>query len=112
MIFSGGERRITVGNTERAIAWTRHQLELRKLLWPEDAGSPVERMERKILDALRKHPPQSDRGLIQLCNVNREGSGGREVYHRAIKALTHGSREIREVGKTRKGSRIWGLVES
>ncbi len=39
---------------DRSIAWCNHQLELRALLWPEDAGTPVERMERKILDVLTK----------------------------------------------------------
>ena len=122
---------ITSTMMDRGIAWARHQLEIRQVLWPEDAGNPVERMERKILDVLHKrlekvlkdHPDLnihtativaglSDRDLTKLCNVDREGSGGRETYRRAINALSLGSREIERVGKNRKGSAIWGLVKS
>lgn len=110
VVFSG-ESRITLDKTDRTVAWTQQQLDLRRLLWPEDAGSPVERMERRILEALRKRGPMTDRQLVQYCNVRREGSGGREVYGRAVKALAYGSHEIRQVDKTRKGLPIWALAE-
>jgi putative DNA primase/helicase len=111
VVFSE-DQRITAGQVDRSIAWTQHQLELRRLLWPEDAGLPVERMERKILAVLRKHGgPLPDRVLAQLCNVNREGSGGREVYGRALRALVYGSHEVVKVGETRKGAPVWALAE-
>jgi hypothetical protein len=125
------DNKITSTMMDRGIAWARHQLEIRQVLWPEDAGNPVERMERKILDVLHKRLDKilqdnpdldthkatvaaglSDRDLTKLCNVDREGSGGRETYRRAINALSLGSREIERVGKNRKGSAIWGLVKS
>lgn len=103
---------ITRDLLHRSIAWTSHQLELRQLLWPEDSGGPVERMERKIVDVLRKYGPQSDRALIQRCNVAREGSGGREVYSRALRALTCGTHEVVRVGLTSRGRPVWGLAQA
>jgi hypothetical protein len=110
-VFSASQR-ITSDKTDRTIAWAQHQLDLRRLLWPGDAGSPVERMERRIVEVLRRHGPLSDRQLVQYCNVNREGSGGREAYRRALNALAYGSREVCQVAKTARGSPIWGPTET
>jgi hypothetical protein len=121
---------ITSDMMERGIAWARHQLEIRQALWPEDAGNPVEQIERKVIEVLRKRLEKvlrenpgldrraalqaaglSDRDLIKACHIERENSGGREAYYRAIKALTYGSREITVVGKNRNNLPIYGLNE-
>ena len=75
---------ITKEMVTRSIAWTRHQLDLRRFLWPEDAVSLYERMERRILAALQKRGHLTDAQLIRLCNVNRAGSGGHFVYTRSM----------------------------
>lgn len=46
------DMQIDANRMRRSIAWTEHQLELRRELWPEDAGGTVERMERVILKVL------------------------------------------------------------
>jgi hypothetical protein len=102
------ERRITKEHMERAIIWGKHQLELRRLLWPPDAGSPVEIVERKIMDALRKYGTLSDRGLAKACHLERPRSGGYEVYNRAMRALLY-SHQIEIVGRTRKNKPAYGL---
>ena len=107
-LFSA-DKRIDLQKTNRSIQWAQNQLECRTLLWPEDAGGLVERMERRIIATLTKHPVLSDRELVKHCNVNRPGSGGREVYKRAIGALLYGSREIQVMGQTRKGVPMYGL---
>lgn len=103
------ERRITKEHMEKTIKWGWHQLELRQLLWPEDAGSVVEIMERKILNVLQKYGPQSNRDLIRRCNVNRPRSGGHEVFGRALRALVFNS-VIHVVEQTRKLTPVYALV--
>jgi hypothetical protein len=93
--------------TGKSILWTRHQLEVRKLLWPEEAGSLVEMMELKLLKSLSDRDLSSIQ-LIRTCNVNRPGSGGRDVFNRAIKGLL--INDIHVSGKTRKGGNIYGLL--
>jgi putative DNA primase/helicase len=91
--------------TQKAIQWTSHQLDVRRALWPEDAGSPVEMMEQRILKALTGKTLPLPR-LIDWCNVNRPGSGGRDVFNRAIRALL-ASGDVWVIGKTQRGSPIY-----
>ena len=114
-IYSGS-RRITRQHVERGIAWGQHQLELRQALWPCDRGSLVEAMEHKIESALAKTKNEPCGGLTasrlqSLCNVTRPGSGGLETFNRAFRALTAAGR-VRLVGKTRKGTTIYGLLDT
>lgn len=104
-----GDVTITEDAVRRSIFWAQNQLELRRRLWPDDRGGPVEVFERRILVALATGP-KADRDLIKLCHVNREGSGGREVYGRAIKSLFYGSHEIEVVGQTRKKRPVYALA--
>jgi hypothetical protein len=46
--------------------------------------------------------------LMDWCNVNRPGSGGRDVFLRALKALT-ASGDILAIGRTQRGSAIYAL---
>jgi hypothetical protein len=103
-IFS--DKVIDERKTEKAIVWTRHQLESRKLLWPEEAGGPAEQFERKILKALAdKNLSRTQLG--KYCHVNRAGSGGREFFNRAIRALL--TNDIQTVGKTQRGVLLYAL---
>jgi hypothetical protein len=95
--------------TQKSIAWTLHQLEVRKELWPEDAGGPVERLEKKIVKALKVKGTLSLTSLKDLCHLYRPGSGGHEAFNRAVQALTR-SQEITVIGKTRKGSLLYTLL--
>ncbi len=104
VIFSENQR-IDDVRTRVAIAWTSLQLAIRKALWPEDAGSPVEMMEQRILKALTGRNLSLPR-LIDWCNVNRQGCGGRDVFMRSLKALTL-SGDVRQVGKTQRGVSIY-----
>jgi putative DNA primase/helicase len=103
------DTQIDAVRTRKSIAWTLHQLELRNELWPEDAGGPVERMERAILKALAKCSLTVTR-LIDYCNVNRPGSGGYEVFNRALKALVF-SHTVKAVGKSQRGTLIYALEQ-
>ena len=94
--------------TQKSIAWAMHQLEVRKELWPEDAGGPVERMEQKIVKALSAKGTLSLNRLKDFCNVRRGGSGGHEAFNRAVRALIS-SKEVTVVGKSQRGSQIYAL---
>jgi hypothetical protein len=107
VLFSA-DTRIDAMRTRKSISWTMHQLEVRKELWPEDAGGPVERMEQKIVKALTGKGRLSIARLIDFCHVSRGGSGGREAFNRAMKALTL-SQELRVIGKTQRGAPVYAL---
>lgn len=110
------ELRITADMTRRSIAWAKRQLQDRIKLWPADMGSLAEIMERKIIEAVKKHRLDryeqrkvaglTDRELVQLANVAKPGSGGHETFNRAKKALL-ASRTLRVAGNTRTGSPIY-----
>jgi putative DNA primase/helicase len=105
-LFSG-DTQIDALRTRKSIAWTLHQLELRNELWPEDAGGPVERMERAVLKTLAKGSLTLTR-LIDYCNVNRPGSGGHEVFNRALRALVY-THSVKVVGKSQRGTLVYAL---
>jgi Bifunctional DNA primase/polymerase, N-terminal/Primase C terminal 1 (PriCT-1) len=106
-MFSGT---ITAEMMRRSIDWCRNQLENRIALFPEDAGSAVEIMERQILKRLADGKQASERDLKRACHVERAGSGGFEVFNRAVRSLMF-SHEIRVVGKTRKGMSVYEAAE-
>ena len=94
----------------RVKLWVENQYENRFLLWPEDAGSNVERMENIILNTLEKAGRAlSDNQLARACNARRLGSGGFNTLHAAIVALMR-TDQIKIVGKTRKGFSVYGRV--
>jgi CHC2 zinc finger/Toprim-like len=103
-IFSDNQV-IDESRTKQAILWTRHQLVVRKVLWPEDGGNLVEQFERKILKALTGRNLSLSR-LMSWCNVDRAGSGGRDVFLRALRALTS-SGDIVVPERTRRGQAIY-----
>jgi phage/plasmid primase-like uncharacterized protein len=109
-VFSD-EQVITLKQTQRSIAWAKHQLNVRRTLWPEDIGSPTEQMERKIIRCLKERGPMSDNDLMNACNVYHAGSGGVDVYNRAMRALKL-PRVIIAVGQTRKKRPIWDTSPS
>jgi hypothetical protein len=119
-IFSSTpEIRITAELAERSVVWTKRQLEDRIKLWPEDVGSQVEILERRIVDALKHHRLEgfasrgiaglSDREIAKFVNVHKPGSGGFETLNRAKKALLMGH-EIKQAGMTRKQMPIYDIA--
>ena len=109
-IFSR-DMRFDMDKVQRSADWTMHQLAVRRELWPEDAGGPEERMERAVIAALVTKGTLSLSRLRNCCHVERAGSGGREMFGRAIQSLER-VQEIARVGRNRKGSVVYGLVES
>jgi hypothetical protein len=104
------DNQITTDKVDRAIAWTEHQLVLRKELWPEDAGSPVERMERRIRATLIKQGELTDRDLMKACHTEREGSGGSAIYVYARNAML-AAKVIEKSSLTKRGSQKYRLTE-
>jgi putative DNA primase/helicase len=101
------DTQIDAARTRQSIAWAMHQLDVRNELWPEDAGGPIERMERCIVKALVRGSLTITR-LRDFCNVNRPGSGGHEVFNRALRALTL-SRGVEVVGKSQRGTPVYAM---
>ena len=100
---------ISADKVERAIAWTDHQYQTRQTLWPFDTG--IDRNERMYLNlraAYQKHGRLTHAQAMRLCNVNREGSGGAEMYHRAHRAmLVTGEIENAGVNHKRRAIFAW-----
>jgi hypothetical protein len=102
------DTRIDVAQVRKSIVWTQHQLEVRKELWPEDAGGPVEQMEQRIIRSLTTKGTLSLKRLKDFCNLRRGGSGGYEVFNRALRALTL-SREVIVIGESQRGAPVYSL---
>jgi hypothetical protein len=77
-------------------------------LWPEDGGREEEQFERKILKALAGRT-LSLRRLMDWSRVDRAGSGGHEIFLRALNALIKAHR-ITEAGKNRRNNQMYGLA--
>jgi hypothetical protein len=101
---------IDTEKVERAKLWIENQYTNRFVLWPEDAGSNLERMENIIINTLEKAgTPLSDNRLATACNARRLGSGGFNTLHAAIIALIR-TDQIKIVGKTRKGRSVYERI--
>jgi hypothetical protein len=109
VISSGGT--ITAEMMRRSIEWCKNQLDNRIALFPEDAGSLVEIMERGILRGVTVKGQASERDLKRVCNVCRAGSGGYEVFNRALRSLVFGH-EIKVVGKNRTGLPVYARFDA
>ena len=105
-VLGGGT--ITVEMMRRSIEWCKNQLDNRLALFPEDTGSPTEIMERIVIKTLKTKERASERELKRACHVNRAGSGGHEVFNRALRSLRF-SHEIKVAGTTRSGTPLYEL---
>jgi hypothetical protein len=97
----------------RAAAWTKHQYQTRTTCWPIDISfDKREQSGALILTALENHPgkPLSKNQLAALTNVRRVGSGGFEVFNRALQALMMAG-EVVVAGHTRKKTPLFKLAE-
>jgi hypothetical protein len=101
---------ITAEMMRQSVAWCKNQLDTRLALFPEDAGSAVEIMERGILKCLTAHGRASEKMLKDACHIARAGSGGFEIFNRAVRSLLFGH-EVRIVGKTRKDSPVYACFD-
>jgi len=108
-IFGGGT--ITAEMMRRSVQWCRNQLDNRLALFPEDAGSLTEVMERMIIKTLKAKGQVSERELKRACHVDRAGSGGHEVFNRALRSLVIGH-EVKPIAKTRKGLPVYALFDA
>jgi hypothetical protein len=105
------EGMIDLDKARRTRLWVKNQYENRLVLWPDDAGSLIERTECAVLRALaNSKSPLSVAALIKACNTRRLGSGGSGILHQAILNLTR-LNEIKAVGRTRKGRACYTLFD-
>jgi len=100
--------RITRAKVEKSISWCQHQLEIRRVLWPEDRGDNVERMAHRIL-AASDGKNLSIARLMDYCHVKRLGSGGPEAFYRALTSLQR-TKQIAEKGKNRKEQPVYARI--
>jgi hypothetical protein len=104
---------IGLEEVQHAAAWTKHQYETRMACWPLDL-SPDKREQSGalILGALENHrgTPLSKSQLASLTNARRVGSGGFEVFNRALQALMLAG-EVEVAGHTRKNTPLFRLAE-
>lgn len=89
--------------------FTLYQYQLRQTLWPNDAGSNVERMEIAMRRHLATRCHQSDRNLMAAANVYRPGSGGTGAYKRAKKAFAGQGMKCTNVN--RKGHALYCSID-
>ena len=104
---------IGLEEVQHAAAWTEHQYRTRMACWPLDL-SPDKREQSGalILGALENHrgKPLSRNQLASLTNARRVGSGGFEVFNRALQALMVAG-EVEIAGHTRKKTPLFRLAE-
>jgi hypothetical protein len=105
--------KIGLEEVQHAMAWTEHQYRTRMACWPLDF-SPDKREQSGtlILGALENHrgKPLSRNQLASLTNARRVGSGGFEVFNRALQALMIAG-EVEIAGHTRKKTPLFRLAE-
>lgn len=104
---------IGLEEVQHAAAWTKHQYQTRMACWPLDL-SPDKREQSGalILSALENHrgKPLSKNQLANLTNARRVGSGGFEVFNRALQALMTAG-EVEVAGHTKKRTPLFKLAE-
>jgi hypothetical protein len=104
---------IGLEEVQHAAAWTKHQYRTRMACWPLDI-SPDKREQSGalILGALENHrgKPLSKNQLASLTNARRVGSGGFEVFNRALQALMTAG-EVEVAGHTRKKTPLFRFAE-
>jgi hypothetical protein len=104
---------IGLEEVQHAAAWTGHQYRTRMACWPLDL-SPDKREQSGalILGALENHrgQPLTKSQLASLTNARRVGSGGFEVFNRALQALMAAG-EVEIAGHTRKNTPLFRLAE-
>jgi hypothetical protein len=92
----------------RSAEWARHELGLRRELWPADSSNPIARMCVQISKAFTKREHLTKAVIMGFCNVKRDGAY--DEFNRAWKAmLTSG--DIVVVGKNRQKTDIFSLIK-
>lgn len=105
------EKRITKELTLKSIAWAKHQLTLRQLLWPIDQGGPIERFEKKIMKSIREHGPLSKEGIQKLCGIERT-SGGFNGWNSAWRNILQSGYLVIMPFKNTKKKDVYGLRDA
>lgn len=103
------EKRITKKMVERSIKWAKHELEIRRLLWPIDTGNDVSKNEQRILTAITKQGPMTKSGVQKWSNAAK-CSGGVEAWNRAWTALIRADMIV-PTGKTDVRKQKWVLPD-
>ena len=102
------EKKITKELVLKSIEWAKHQLYLRKALWPVDRGDNIEKCEKKILKAIREQGPLTKTG-IQMYSGAETGAGGFNAWNPAWRnVLQSGYIQILSQ-KTKKKEDVFGL---
>ena len=108
-IFSDDPTTIHEVSVLKSWEWAKHELKLRRELWPSDEASPVSQMCVKITRAFGKREHITKAVVMKFCNVKRDGTF--DEFNRAWKAmLTSGMLYV--VGKTQRKAEVFGLMEN
>ena len=105
-IFSEHPEEITEDAVQRSVEWARHELGLRRELWPADEASPVARMCVQIAKAFKKRERNTKTAIIDFCNVRRDGK--QAEFGQAWKAMLSNG-ELVIIGKSRKNTDVFAL---
>jgi hypothetical protein len=105
-IFSEHPEEITEDAVQRSMEWARHELGLRRELWPADEASPVARMCVQIAKAFKKRERNTKTAIIDFCNVRRDGK--QAEFGQAWKAMLSNG-ELVIIGKSRKNTDVFAL---
>lgn len=109
LALTSGKKTIDLEVAHAAIALAERQSLLRDELFPSDAQNVVERFEQKIIAALKKKAPQSERDLVKATNAHRDGSGGVGNFNRALTNLKM-AKTVVNAGRNAKGSDLYTLA--
>ena len=107
-VFSEDANHITEETVVRSAEWARHELGLRRELWPADSSNPIARMCVQVSKAFTKREHLTKAVVMNFCNVKRDGSY--DEFNRAWKAMLM-SGELIVVGKSKKKTDIFSLIK-
>lgn len=102
------ERRITKKLVEKSVAWAKHQLMLREVLWPVDNGGAVEKFEKRIIHAIDKWGPLTKSGVQKFSNAG-SGEGGYDAWNRSWANLLRADKITVMATKSDRGKEKFGF---
>jgi hypothetical protein len=107
-VFSDYPNTIVAESVEKSFEWAKHELILRRELWPSDEASAIARMCNKISRAFDKKEHITKEVVMKFCNVKRDGSY--DDFNRAWKAMLM-SGALYLAGKTQRKIDVFGMKE-
>ena len=108
VLFSDDPSTITADAVNRSVAWAKHEIYLRRSLWPADSSNPVSQLCITIRRTFRLKDALTKKQIMDACHVHR--TGHYTEFDKAFKSML-GCGALYIVGNTHKKTDIFGLSD-